>query len=147
LALALGSHKLGRAAHARPIRESFTEEASMNLLAPRPLLHLEGAALLAAAVAVYFAQGGGWLMFVVLLLAPDLAAIGYLANVRVGSALYNLAHTTTLPLALLLVAFLTGAPLGVSLALIWLAHIGLDRLLGYGLKYPTTFKDTHLNRV
>lgn len=72
---------------------------------------------------------------------------GYLANPRVGSSVYNLAHTYVWPIALAITAWLLGAPLGLSLALIWIAHIGLDRGLGFGLKYPTEFKDTHLSHV
>jgi hypothetical protein len=119
----------------------------INPLAPGLLLRLEGAALLAVAVGFYVQQGGHWLMLLALLLAPDLAALGYLAGPRLGSALYNLAHTTVLPLALLAGSFLSGWAVGLLLAAIWLAHIGMDRLLGYGLKYATGFKDTHLSRV
>ena len=64
-----------------------------------------------------------------------------------GAAVYNAAHTTLGPIALASVGVLADTDWCVQLALIWLAHIGLDRLLGYGLKYPTAFKDTHLNRV
>jgi hypothetical protein len=136
-----------RSPHTAGIAPEHAAPGLLRLLAPGALLRVEGAALLAAAVAFYFVQGGGWLPFVLLLLVPDLAALGYLANARVGSALYNLAHTTTLPLALLAGGLLTGATTAALVAAIWLTHIGMDRLLGYGLKYPTTFKDTHLGRV
>lgn len=114
---------------------------------PSLLLRLEGGALLAAATIFYFASGGHWLLFLALLLAPDLAMIGFLGGPRLGSLIYNLAHTTTLPLVVLVAALLTGLTPGLLLAAIWLAHIGLDRLAGYGLKYPTAFRDTHLGRI
>ena len=114
---------------------------------PRVLLRLEGAAVLALAVAGYWATGGNWWLFALLLLAPDLARLGYLAGNRVGAATYNLAHTYTLPLALLGYGLWGASPLALSLALIWLAHIGMDRMVGYGLKYAGGFKDTHLGRV
>ena len=114
---------------------------------PRVLLRLEGAAVLALAVAGYRASGGNWWLFALLLLAPDLAALGYLAGNRVGAATYNLVHTYVLPLALLGYGLWGASPLALSLALIWLAHIGMDRTVGYGLKYATAFKDTHLGRV
>jgi hypothetical protein len=114
---------------------------------PKALLHLEGLAVLAAAVAAYWQAGFGWWWFAGLLLAPDLAMAGYLVNPRLGSYAYNLIHTYALPLALGLLSMLAGWALGGELALIWLAHIGMDRALGYGLKYPTNFKDTHLGRV
>ena len=71
--------------------------------------------------------------------------VGYLANPRVGAAVYNLVHTYGGPLALYAYAIGTHNTQLVQLALIWTAHIGFDRMLGFGLKYPTRFKDTHLN--
>ena len=125
-------------------REAMTDLA---LARPRVLLRLEGAAVLALAVAGYRAGGGNWWLFALLLLALDVAALGYLAGNRVGAATYNLVHTYVLPLALLGYGLWGGSPLALSLALIWLAHIGMDRTVGYGLKYPTGAKDTHLGRV
>jgi hypothetical protein len=127
-----------------------TQRDAMRDLAiarPRVLLRLEGAAVFALAVAGYRASGGNWWLFALLLLAPDLAALGYLAGNRVGAATYNLVHTYALPLALLAYGLWGASPLALSLALIWLAHIGMDRTVGYGLKYATAFKDTHLGRV
>ncbi|HYF64402.1 MAG TPA: DUF4260 domain-containing protein [Herpetosiphonaceae bacterium] len=111
------------------------------------MLHLEGLTALAAATAAYWHYGFGWWWFAGLLLAPDLAMIAYLINPRVGSCAYNVVHTYALPLALGLLSLLAGWQFGGQLALIWLAHIGMDRALGYGLKYATDFKDTHLGRV
>jgi hypothetical protein len=116
---------------------------------PRHLLRLEGLALFVGALVVYFDQGFGfgWLLLVVLFLAPDLSFAGYLVGARVGAWFYNAAHTTVGQIALAIVGVLGDTDWCVQLALIWLAHIGFDRLLGYGLKYPTAFKDTHLQRV
>ena len=80
----------------------------------------------------------------VLFFAPDLAMIGYAAGTRIGAAVYNAAHTTTLPLILAATGILTDAKLATAIALIWLAHIAMDRALSYGLKLPTGFKATHL---
>jgi hypothetical protein len=114
---------------------------------PRWLLRVEGLALLVAAVVLYFYFDYPWWLLLVLALAPDLAAVGYLAGPRVGAAAYDVTHTTTLPVTLAVVGVLADSDVAVQLALIWLAHIGADRALGYGLKYPTAFKDTHLQRV
>lgn len=114
------------------------------LTQPVTLLRLEGAAMLALAVIIYARLGGNWLLFAVLLLAPDLSALGYLAGNAVGAACYNLVHITVLPLALGAYGVLGGHMALVPFALIWLAHIGMDRLLGYGLKYPDSFTHTHL---
>jgi hypothetical protein len=114
---------------------------------PGVLLRLEGIAVFAGAIATYAYQGFGWLPFFVLLLAPDLAMLAYLVNPRVGTLVYNVVHSYVLPLALAGGGVLAGFDLGLLLALIWLAHIGMDRTVGYGLKYFTSFKDTHLSRV
>lgn len=119
----------------------------MSILRPRILLSVEGAALLALCVFFFARLGGNWLFFALFLLTPDIAMLGYLINVRVGAACYNLVHTDALPAALLVGGILTGHSALVLAALIWLAHIGMDRTVGYGLKYPTKFQDTHLARV
>lgn len=96
----------------------------------------EGAAVFGGAIALYFHADGAWWLLLVLALAPDLSALGFLAGPRVGSLTYNLAHTYVGPVALAAVGIVTGWPLGVQLALIWLAHIGIDRALGYTLRNP-----------
>ncbi len=114
---------------------------------PSLFLRVEGAAVLVAALVLYFDLGYEWWLLVLLLLAPDLSMLGFLAGQRVGTAAYDIAHLEALPLALAVGGYLGGRELAVKLALIWLAHIGMDRAVGYGLKYPTNFKDTHLQRV
>jgi hypothetical protein len=114
---------------------------------PSVLLRCEGLAVFVAAVALYFDAGFGWLLFVLLILAPDLSAVGYLAGSRVGAASYDLVHTSVLPIALGAGGIVSNTDWAMQIALIWLAHIGVDRAVGYGLKYPTGFKDTHLQRV
>jgi hypothetical protein len=117
------------------------------LTKPRWLLHLEGAAIFALTLYFFHAGHYRWWLFALLFLAPDLSMLGYLKNARWGSAAYNLVHTFVCPILLLAVAFLVPISQCVPFALIWLAHLGFDRLLGYGLKYPTFFKDTHLQHV
>ena len=114
---------------------------------PSRLLRLEGAAVLVAAVALYYDSGGSWWLLAALLLAPDLGAIGFAFGPRAGAASYDATHVEAVPLALAVGGHLGGSDLAVQLGLIWLAHIGMDRAIGYGLKYPTHFKDTHLQRV
>ena len=111
------------------------------------LLHLEGLAVLGASIYFYAFFDYSWILFMVLLFAPDLSMIGYLFNAKVGSVTYNLFHTYSVPLGTVVLGLFLSYELVVAIGLIWSAHIGLDRLLGYGLKYPTHFKDTHLNRV
>lgn len=115
--------------------------------APRLLLRLEGAAVLMASLWLYSAQGESWWLFVVLILAPDLSALGYLAGRRAGTFCYNAAHNYIGPLLLVLWGLGAGQKLAVALPLIWAAHIGADRLLGYGLKYASGFSATHLGPI
>ena len=111
------------------------------------LLRLEGLAAFAAAFAAYAHLGGSWALFAALMLAPDLAMLAYLAGPRIGAAAYNLAHVEFAPLAIAAAGLALGAPLAIAIALIWIAHIGMDRALGYGLKFATGFADTHLGRI
>jgi Domain of unknown function (DUF4260) len=114
---------------------------------PALLLRVEEAFLLAASIMLYRHLHFSWLLFAVLFLAPDLFMLGYLINPRTGATLYNAGHALFLPLALFAVAFITHRQLLAAIAIIWFSHIAFDRFLGYGLKYPAHFKDTHLQHV
>ncbi len=108
----------------------------------RRLLRAEGLAVLLASVWAYHHTGAHWATFAVFLLAPDLAFFAYLAGPSVGAAAYDAVHSYVLPAALLCAGI--AHPAALPYALIWLSHIGLDRSLGYGLKYRTGFNHTHL---
>lgn len=114
---------------------------------PLVLLRLEGAAVFLVATLAYFRLGNPWWAYLVFLLAPDIAALGYLGGPRLGSITYNLAHFSALPLALGVVGWWLGSPVATAAALIWLAHIGIDRFAGYGLKYADRFKHTHFDQL
>jgi hypothetical protein len=114
---------------------------------PRLILRLEGAALFFGAAFFYWRFEGSWLWFVVLFLAPDLSFLAYRVSPRFGAIAYNAFHATLGPLALLALTAWRGSLMGEDIALIWLAHVGFDRALGYGLKYATAFGDTHLGRI
>jgi hypothetical protein len=111
----------------------------------RLLLRLEGLAVLAGALLLYARGGHSWMLLAVLFLAPDLSFVAYLAGPRVGAAAYNAAHSYVGPALAATLAVATGRPPVV--ALVWAAHIGFDRAVGYGLKYATGFEDTHLGRI
>lgn len=108
------------------------------------LLRLENLALAIAGGAAFHAVGGSWVLFAALFLAPDIAMLGYLAGPSIGARLYNLAHTYVAVALLAALAWTTGSEWWLQIALIWCVHIGVDRALGFGLKYPTAFADTHL---
>ena len=114
---------------------------------PGVLLRIEGAALFALTLYLYHSTGRSWGLFLLLFLWPDVFMLGYLSNVRLGASLYNIAHTVAFPVLLAGVSYTLHSEKPLVFALIWLAHIEFDRALGFGLKYPTYFKDTHLQRV
>jgi len=111
------------------------------------LLHIEGLAVFGLSLYFYGYNQFSWLLFFVLLLAPDISMLGYLINNKIGARLYNLFHTYTIVTIVIFWGLLLEYPMALAIGLIWAAHIGMDRMLGYGLKYPTEFKDNHMNRV
>jgi hypothetical protein len=113
----------------------------------RTLLRWEGLAVLLAAAGLYTHAGFDWRLFALLFLVPDLSFAFYLAGSRTGAAAYNTAHSTNGALGLGMAAVALNQPLMTAIALIWLAHIGFDRALGYGLKYGRGFGFTHLGRI
>ena len=113
----------------------------------RGWLRAEGVAALAGAGVLYVGTGRGWGFFALLFLAPDLSFAAYAAGPRIGAAAYNALHSYVGPVGLALLARLNGHTALLPVAYVWAAHIGFDRLPGYGLKYPGAFGDTHLGRT
>ena len=114
---------------------------------PVVLLRAEGGVLLLLSVFFYWRTGSAWLPYLVLLLAPDVGMLGYLGGTRLGAVAYNIFHVYVAPAILLVAGIVYGSSLVCSLALVWFGHIGMDRLLGFGLKYPTSFHHTHLGTI
>lgn len=117
------------------------------MIPPTFWLRMEGAGVFAAALFLYFRMDGGWLFLALLLLLPDLSMLGYLAGPRTGAAAYNVIHSYLLPMALLAIAWLLAQQTLLLCALVWIAHIGMDRMLGYGLKLDSGFQQTHLGQI
>lgn len=130
-------------------QQHFEEPARHTATASgaRTWLRCEGLVVLIGSVLLYHDLGRGWLLFALLFLTPDLSMLGYLAGNRAGARAYNLFHTYAASLLLALYGYASSSAMAVTVALIWTAHIGFDRLLGYGLKLPSDFKDTHLGRI
>lgn len=108
------------------------------------ILRAEAAIVLAAATTAYALIGSGWLLFALLFFVPDMFMLGYLRNARIGAHVYNLGHSYVTPAAVFVGANALSSQLWAGIALIWIAHIAFDRLLGYGLKFASGFHDTHL---
>jgi hypothetical protein len=113
----------------------------------KTLLRLEGFVLLVASLYFYHLSGASWWLFGILLLSPDVFMIGYLKDKAYGAKLYNISHTYVLAFVLIVVGIALDTRIFVSLGLIVMAHVSMDRMLGFGLKYPDSFKNTHMQRV
>jgi uncharacterized protein DUF4260 len=111
------------------------------------LLRLEGLAVVALSAVFYARTGVSWWLFAALWLTPDLSMLGYLAGPRLGARVYNAIHSYVTPATLAVVGLLLGSAVLLPYALIWMNHIGVDRAMGYGLKYPAGFKFTHLGKL
>ena len=111
------------------------------------ILRAESLAIFVGGVALWLAMNGNPLWLLPILLAPDLSMLGYLGGPRLGALTYNAVHNLVVAVLLLAVGWFAAiAPLALAGALIG-AHVGMDRTLGYGLKLPTDFRDTHLGRI
>ena len=113
----------------------------------RTMLRLEGLALFAGMTLLYAVWGGSWWLYLILFLAPDISFIAYLSGPKFGALIYNAMHSYLIPVPLMTLGFGLEAPLLLSIAIIWLSHIGFDRALGYGMKYSAGFGFTHLGRI
>ena len=112
-----------------------------------------GAVALAALVAVITVYPEWWWVVLAAFLAFDLSMLGYLRSTAAGATTYNAVHNYAFPALAALVALTLGPVSGAwsttagVLACAWAFHVGVDRALGYGLKLPDSFKNTHLGRI
>jgi len=111
---------------------------------PRLVLRAEGGIVFTASIWLFAKQGVHWWVYPVLLFVPDIFMLGYVRSKRVGAALYNLGHSYPAVALLAAASLAADVRIGVAVASIWLGHIGWDRMFGYGLKYGSDFKHTHL---
>lgn len=108
---------------------------------------LESLSLALLALGAYWVSGASWWLFAVLVLAPDLSFLAYMKGPRIGAVVYNIAHSWIGVVLLAVLGWAMDWPLCIAIALIWAVHIGADRALGFGLKYGSGFRDTHLGRI
>jgi hypothetical protein len=113
----------------------------------RSLLRLEALAASFAGLAVWVGLDGGWWRFALLILVPDISILGYAWGPRAGAVIYNAAHSYAMPLVIGVVGGVLDNRSFLLCSALWFTHIGVDRALGLGLKYSTSFNDTHLGHV
>ncbi len=125
--------------------------ATVNLESTTPWvrgwLRAEGIAALVGGLSAWLALGAAWPLFLVFLLVPDVSMIGYLKGTHAGAITYNFVHNWATAGLVLGLGVALAVPGIVLAGVILVAHVGMDRLMGYGLKYPTSFQDTHLGRI
>lgn len=114
---------------------------------PHSARRTEGLAVGLAGLATLWWLDASLLLVVVLALAPDLSMLGYLGGPRMGAVTYNLAHVYVGPVGLVGAGILLSIDLVTIGGIIWATHIGLDRAIGYGLKFPDAFDHTDLSSV
>ncbi|HLA65776.1 MAG TPA: DUF4260 family protein [Candidatus Saccharimonadales bacterium] len=111
------------------------------------ILRAEQVALVVAGIVIYLSNRGALILLLPLLLAPDLSMVGYLGGPRLGAVTYNAAHNLVLALGALGIGWRFDVGWLLLLGAVLIAHVGGDRALGYGLKLPSDFRDTHLGRI
>ncbi|MED0951905.1 DUF4260 domain-containing protein [Bacillus mobilis] len=111
------------------------------------IVHFEGLVVFVATIYAYSIYEFSWIIFLVFLLAPDLSMLAYMINNHVGAKIYNIFHTYIISIVIAIIGAYFKVDAVIMIGLIWTAHIGMDRMFGYGLKYETDFTDTHIQRL
>lgn len=124
-----------------------TSPTPKNISMPRVFLHLEGLVILAGSLILYAHLDFKWIIFFLLLFVPDLPLLFYGIDKRFASIAYNIVHSFIFPLVLMLLSYFNEYQLGLQISLIWLAHIGMDHVFGYGFKYLGQMKENHFSRI
>jgi len=129
--------------------EATLQPSTLEATTPwvRRWLRAEGAAAFAGGITAWLLLGGAPIWLIVLILVPDLAIAGYVRGPHVGAVVYNVVHNWATAGIFLGLGFAITVPGLVLAGVLLIAHVGMDRALGYGLKYPTSFQDTHLGRI
>jgi hypothetical protein len=112
---------------------------------PAVFLRIEAIALLTASIWLFADQHVHWWLYPLLLLVPDVSMVGYLRDTKLGALTYNLGHSEVAPVVVLAAGVVAVSKALLVTAAIWFGHIGMDRAMGYGLKYSDSFKHTHLS--
>lgn len=125
----------------------MSENSGVIFGLPAWFTRVESGVLFGASIWLYALQGIDWWWYPVLLLVPDVFMVGYLANTTLGAVMYNIGHSLIPGIALVVGGLALHSPWSIALGAIWLGHVGMDRAVGYGLKYHDSFKHTHLSEL
>jgi hypothetical protein len=129
------------------MKDNLEPQKSKSMSKTRIFLVLESVVIFLGSFLIYLLLGGNWIIFLVLLFSPDIFMVGYLKNSRIGSIIYNIGNVYAWAIVSIIIGILIDFNLLILFSLIWMAHIIMDRAMGYGLKYPSDFEDTHMQRI
>jgi Domain of unknown function (DUF4260) len=107
----------------------------------------ESLVIFASSTYLYFSLDFSLVGYILLLFVFDISMLGYIKNPAFGAYTYNAVHSLAAPLILITISYALDVRVLLGASLLWLAHIGLDRTLGYGLKLSSGFTDTHLGKI
>lgn len=110
-------------------------------------LKVEEAAQFILGILVFCQLDFAWWWFPALILLPDIGMVGYAFNTQIGARIYNIFHNKAIAIALYLTGIYLANPIMSLIGIILFSHSALDRIFGYGLKYPDNFKNTHLGKI
>lgn len=113
----------------------------------KKLISLEEAAMFALSIYLFNRLSFAWWVYVALILTPDLSMFGYMVNTRVGAWVYNFFHHKAVAIVVYIAGLYLSNEVAQLIGLILFGHSSMDRMLGYGLKYPDSFQNTHLGII
>lgn len=113
----------------------------------KTLIKLEDLGFFLLSLYFYSQTGHSWWLYALLILLPDIGMVGYAVNKNLGAIIYNIFHHRGLAVLLLLFGWVSISEYVALAGIILLSHASLDRVFGYGLKYPDDFKHTHMQEV
>ena len=130
----------------------MNEQESQNLIIkssrmPYKMLRLEGLVVMICALIATIYVKTHWLLIIGGFFFFDISLLGYKINPKIGAICYNIGHTFSIPVVLLLIAFILSIPILMSISFLWIGHIAYDKMLGFGLKYQSNFNDTYLQQI
>ena len=111
------------------------------------ILRIEQGAFFGTSIIALYFFGVPWWGYIVLLLGPDISMIGYVFGPTTGALMYNIFHHKGVGVIIGMVGFIFGGQIAIMMGIIIVGHSSMDRMLGYGLKYPDAFTHTHLGWI
>lgn len=111
------------------------------------IIKAEELAMFVLGIYLFSTLGLEWWWFLVLILLPDISMIGYAFGNKIGAYSYNFFHHKAIAIVVYLIGIYVNNTTIQLIGIILFSHSAMDRMFGYGLKYNTSFHDTHLGKI